>query len=136
MSIYYKYYSYGSKLVVLSYFDECVYCYTYKELVNWFWGTLGKRFHVKFLGYAYLFMSIRISQLKDYSISVDQARYATNIVSKYLDTAKMKENSNIHKKIPCIMIWYSPNNMPPPLMNKWENSLDIITSNTELVWDH
>ena len=31
-------------------------------------------------------MSIRISQLKDYSISVDQARYATSIFAKYLDT--------------------------------------------------
>ena len=35
-------------------------------------------------------MSIRISQLKDNSISVDQARYATSIVAKYLDTATVK----------------------------------------------
>ena len=35
-------------------------------------------------------MSIRISQLKDHSISVNQARYATSIVAKYLDTATVK----------------------------------------------
>ena len=35
-------------------------------------------------------MSIIISQLKDHSISVDQARYATSIVAKYLDTATVK----------------------------------------------
>ena len=39
-------------------------------------------FHVKFLGFAHWFISIRISQLKDHSISVDQARYDTSIVAK------------------------------------------------------
>ena len=32
ISIYYKYAPDGSKLVVFSYFDDCVYCYTYEEL--------------------------------------------------------------------------------------------------------
>ena len=45
---------------------------------------------MNFLGYAHWFMSIRISQLKDHSISVDQARYATSIVAKYLDTTTIK----------------------------------------------
>ena len=45
---------------------------------------------MNFLGYAHWFMSIRISQLKDHSISVDQYRYATSIVAKYLDTATVK----------------------------------------------
>ena len=35
-------------------------------------------------------MSIIISQMKDHSISVDQARYATFVVAKYLDTATVK----------------------------------------------
>ena len=35
-------------------------------------------------------MSIRISQLRDHSISVDQARYATSAIAKYLDTATAK----------------------------------------------
>ena len=59
--------------------------------------TLGNRFHVNFLGYAHWFMSIMISQLKDQSISEDQARYATSVVAKYLDTATIKENSKFHK---------------------------------------
>ena len=45
---------------------------------------------MNFVGYAHWFMSIRISQLKDSSISVDQARYATSVVAKYLDTATVK----------------------------------------------
>ena len=79
MYIYYKYAPDGSKIVVLSYVDDCVYWYTNEDLVKWFVDTLGKRFHVNFLGYAHWFMSIIISQLKDHSISMDQARYATSI---------------------------------------------------------
>ena len=42
-------------------------------------------------------MSIIISQLKDHSISVDQARYATSIVAKYLDTATVKVSQTFYK---------------------------------------
>ena len=35
-------------------------------------------------------MSIHISQLKDYSVSVEQARYATSVVTKYVDTSLVK----------------------------------------------
>ena len=52
MSIYYKYAPDGSKTFVLSYVDDCVYCYTNEDLGKWFVDTLGKRFHVNFLGYA------------------------------------------------------------------------------------
>ena len=65
MSIYYKYAPDGSKIVVLSYVDDCVYWYTNEDYGKWFLDTLGKRFHVKFLGYAHWFMSIKIYQLKD-----------------------------------------------------------------------
>ena len=42
-------------------------------------------------------MSIRIYQLKDHSIYVDQARYATSIVAKYLDTATVKVSTKFYK---------------------------------------
>ena len=54
-------------------------------------------FHVNFLGYAHWFMSISISQLKDYLMSVDQAIYATYVMSKYLDTTTVIENSKFHE---------------------------------------
>ena len=82
MSIYYKYAPDGSKRFVLSYAYDCVYLYTNEDLVKWFVDTLVKIFYVNFLGYAHLFMTIIISQLKDRSISVDQARYATSVVAK------------------------------------------------------
>ena len=59
--------------------------------------TLRKRFHENFLGYEHWFMIITISQLKYYLISVDHARYATAVVSKYLDTSTIKEKSKFHK---------------------------------------
>ena len=52
---------------------------------------------MNFLGYADWFMSIRISLMKYHSISVDQARYATSIVAKYLDTATVKVSTNFYK---------------------------------------
>ena len=85
MYIHYKHAPDGSELVELSYDDDCVFWYTYQELRKWFVDTLGKRFHENLLGYAHWFMSIRISKLKEYSISVDQAKYATYIVSKYIE---------------------------------------------------
>ena len=97
MSIYYKYAPYGSKVVVLSYVDDCIYWYTNEDLGKWFVDTLGKTFHVNFLGYAHWFMSISISQLKDHSISVDQARYATSVVAKYLDTSIVKVSTKFYR---------------------------------------
>ena len=97
MSIYYKYAPDASKKSFLSYVDDCVYWYTNEDLGKWFVDTLGKRFHVNLLGYSHWFMSIRISQSKDHSISVDQARYATYIVEKYLNTSTVKLSNKFYK---------------------------------------
>ena len=74
------------KIAFLSYVDDCVYWYTSEAIVKLFVDDIGKRSHVNFLGYAYWFMSIIISKIKYHSISVDQSRYDTSIVAKYLDT--------------------------------------------------
>ena len=51
-------------------------------------------------------MEIGISQLKDHSISVDQARYATYIVIKYLDTSTFKVSNKYYKTtLPADMIF-------------------------------
>ena len=58
------------------------------------------------LGFAHWFILIIISQIKDHSISVDQARYATSIVAKYVDTAIIKKNTNFYKTtLPSDMIF-------------------------------
>ena len=75
---------------MLSYIDDCVYWYTSEELVKLFLDAIGDIFNVNFPGYGYWFMSIRISQLNEYSISVDQAIYAKSVFEKYLDTVTIK----------------------------------------------
>ena len=97
MYIYYKYAPDGTKIVVLYYVDDFVYWYTSEYIVKWYVDALGNIFRVNFLGYAHWFMSIRIYQMKDYSISVDQDRYATSIVAKYLDTATVKTSKKFYK---------------------------------------
>ena len=97
MSIYYKYVPYGTKNVVLYYVDDCVYWYTSQAIGKLFMDTLGKIFHVNFLVYSHWFRSIRIYQMKDHSISVDQARYATFIFEKYFDTATVKASTTFYK---------------------------------------
>ena len=47
--IYYKYAPYGSRIVVLSYVDDCVYWYTNEYLGKQFVDNFGKRFHMKLL---------------------------------------------------------------------------------------
>ena len=97
MSIYYKYIPYGTKLLFYLMF-MIVYIGIYLKLFeNVFLVTLWKRFHVKFLGFKHWFMSTRISQKKDNSISVYQARFTTYIVTKYLDTATVKTTAIFYK---------------------------------------
>ena len=60
---------------------------------------------MNFLGYSHWFMAIRTYQMKDHSISVDQARYATSIIAKYLDTATLKVSAKFYKTtLPADMI--------------------------------
>ena len=90
----------------LSYVDECVYWYTSKALEKYFVDTLVMIFLVSFLGYENWSMSIRISHIKDHSISVDQARYFTSIFVKYLDTAKAQSSTKFYKTtLPSDMIF-------------------------------
>ena len=89
MYIYYNYAPDGN-IFVLSYVDDCVYWYTPEDNGKWFLDTIGNIFHMKFLVFSHLFMSIRISQLREHSISVDQTIYATDVLDKYIDTAILK----------------------------------------------
>ena len=85
MSIYQKYVPDGTTIVYLSYVYDFVYWYTYEDIGKLFVDLLGKIFHANLLAYEHLLMLIRMMQMRDHSISVDQARYATSIVAKYLN---------------------------------------------------
>ena len=73
--------------------------------------TLERIFHVNFLGYSYRFISIRISQLKGHSISVDQSIYSRYVVAKYLNTATINEKPKFHNTtLPHDMIFTTEDN--------------------------
>ena len=106
MYIYYKYVTYGTKVVVLSYVDDCVYWYTSEAIGKWFLDTLGNIFHIKFLGYTHWFMPSMISHTKDHSMSVDQARYDTSVVTKYLYNSTVKTGTHFYNTtLPYYMIF-------------------------------
>ena len=84
------------EIVVLLYVDDCVYWYTSEALRKWFVETLVNILHVKFLGFANWIMSIRIPQMKDYSMLVYQFRYSTYIVDNYLDTVTVKISTKFY----------------------------------------
>ena len=49
---------------------------------------------------------MRISQMNEHPISVDQARYSTYIVAKYLDNSTVKTSKKFHKTtFPPVMIF-------------------------------
>ena len=49
---------------------------------------------------------LKISQLKGHYISVDQARYTTSIIAKYLDAATVKVRNKFYKTtLPADMIF-------------------------------
>ena len=90
----------------ISYFNDCVYWYTSEALGKWFVYTLVKRFHVNFLGCGHWFISINFSKIKYHSISVDPARYATSVVTKYLGTAAFKTSTKFYKTtFPSVVIF-------------------------------
>ena len=60
------------------------------DTLNSIQQILLQKIHVNLLVYAHWFIYIRISQIKDHYISVNQDRYATSVVTKYLYTATIK----------------------------------------------
>ena len=82
---------------VIYYVDDFVSWYKSESIGKWFVENLGEKFHVNFLGYAHWFMSIRISQMKDHSISVDQGMYATSMVEKYMVTSTVNKGTDFYK---------------------------------------
>ena len=78
-------------------------------------------------------MYIRISKLRDHSISLDQYRYYTSNSANYLYTDGIKENNIFYKtSLPHNMIF----TISIPVTNKCKCYLENTTFTTGLVWDN
>ncbi|KAG7346413.1 hypothetical protein IV203_038386 [Nitzschia inconspicua] len=70
--------------MVLNAVDDQLYFATTPELKEWFEQETDRRFDVQKLGQAEWYLQSRITQLSDYSIILDQSRYAALVAGRYL----------------------------------------------------
>ena len=77
-------------IVVLNAVDDQCYFSTSNELKVWFEEATQKRFDVQLLGQAQWYLQSRITQCADYSIILDQSRYAALIIERYLPNLPSK----------------------------------------------
>jgi hypothetical protein len=71
-------------ITVLNAVDDQLYFATHVSLKNWFEEETQRRFDVQLLGQATWYLQSRITQCADYSIILDQSRYAALVVERYL----------------------------------------------------
>jgi hypothetical protein len=71
-------------LIVLNAVDDQLYFCTCDKMRKWFEESTQQRFDVQLLGQAHWYLQSRIIQHTDYSITLDQSRYAKSIGAKYL----------------------------------------------------
>jgi hypothetical protein len=71
--------------VVLNAVDDQLYFATDKILKEWFEEATQTKFDVQLLGQANWYLQSRIKQCTDYSIVLDQSRYAALVIQRYLN---------------------------------------------------
>ena len=78
-----KHYPDGTNLRLIFYVDNLLYFGSNNEVQRCFETSVSSRFRIDLNGDAHWFLQMRIHQFEDYSYSIDQYRYAKNILSKY-----------------------------------------------------
>jgi hypothetical protein len=71
-------------IVVLNAVDDQLYFATNPALRNWFEKATQSRFDVQLMGQSNWYLQSRITQHADYSITLDQSRYAALVLQRYL----------------------------------------------------
>ena len=95
-ALFYKSNSESNVIKLLDYVDDMLYFSTSDRLIDEFKSRLAKRFDVEFLGRVHWYLSCRIRQDIDYSITIDQSRYAKAIVKQFLESAGTAEDSRTY----------------------------------------
>jgi len=78
-----KYYQDGSWVRLIFYVDDLLYFGSNKEAETCFEKAVANRFRIDFNGSAQWFLQMRIHQYEDFSYSIDQYRYAKNVLAKF-----------------------------------------------------
>jgi len=88
--LYIKHYGNGATIKLLNYVDDGLFYCTHLNIEEEFLQALKGRFELNFLGQAHWFLGMRITQAGSYNITLDQSRYAKNLVQRYLFESKRK----------------------------------------------
>ena len=86
----------GSIVKVLDYVDDMLYYGTSVETLKLFEAELKTRFDLDLMGQAQWYLATRITQHANFDITVDQSRYCTSLVKRYLDKAGCKNITRVH----------------------------------------
>jgi len=86
----------GSIVKVLDYVDDMLYYGTSAETLKRFETELKARFDLDLMGQAQWYLATRITQHANFDITVDQSRYCTSLVKRYLDKAGCKNVTRVH----------------------------------------
>ena len=86
----------GSVIKMLDYVDDLLYFGTSLDALKAFEEAIGKRFDLTLMGQAHWYLATRISQAANFNITVDQSRYCTSVVKRYLEKAGCKNVTRFH----------------------------------------
>jgi hypothetical protein len=102
----------GHTLLVLQYSDDLLHACTSYKLKAKFLDALSKRFDCETKPFADWYLQARISQDKDFNITLDQQRYSKAVVQRYLPSASAEPSTADSKKF----------ENPLPYDYKWTSS--------------
>jgi hypothetical protein len=86
----------------LNYVDDMLYYGNSDDLLLTFETQLSEQFNLETKGQAHWYLATRITQLASYDIILDQTRYCSSIIKKYLDSVGCKNVSRKHTiPLPC-----------------------------------
>ena len=85
-------------LFLLNAVDDLLYFSNNPTMRTTFEATLQDRFDVDFIGQAHWYLQSRVSQNSDYSIELDQARYSSLILSRFVPSLSLTSISDEDRK--------------------------------------
>ena len=71
-------------MILLNAVDDMLYFSTSDDMRKWFEASVSSRFSVELMGQAHWYLQSRITQHADYSITLDQSRYALLVTDRYI----------------------------------------------------
>ena len=85
-------------LVLLNAVDDQLYFSTSERLRKWFEKEVSNRFDVDLMGQAHWYLQSRITQHEDFSITLDQSRYAKLVAQRYLEPTILASLNDTEKE--------------------------------------